>query len=180
MKKWMFVIFPGILLVIFLFFYQQTASEVRAKEKAAAEAADRAKAEDAARRADIELKAHQDADRRAAEAAAEEQQKEAEAKANRDKLLADIQSHTDANDAQIDRYSKDNAQLEMKIEQLHKQRDADSLSAFDLDKQVELARVDEHNAELEVQRMVDMIAKRAGESYLTRLPPAPAAPPPSQ
>jgi len=36
MKKWMFVIFPGILLLIFLFFYHQTTAAREIREQAQA------------------------------------------------------------------------------------------------------------------------------------------------
>ena len=48
----------------------------------------------------------------------------------------------------------------------------------DLAKQVELSRIARRNAELEIQRMTDMIVKRAGDSSLTR-PPIIQMPPPA-
>ena len=43
-------------------------------------------------------------------------------------------------------------------------------------KQVEQARINKRNAEMEIQRMTDMIAKRAADSSLTRMPPVAAKP----
>jgi hypothetical protein len=47
---------------------------------------------------------------------------------------------------------------------------------FELLKGVEAARVAQHNAEMEIQRMVTMIVNRADESTLTELPPPPPPP----
>ena len=42
--------------------------------------------------------------------------------------------------------------------------------------QVELSKVDRRTAELEIQRTVELIARRAQDTYLTRLPPPPPPP----
>jgi hypothetical protein len=41
---------------------------------------------------------------------------------------------------------------------------------------VELALIDKHNAEFQVQRMAEMVAKRASESTLTKMPAPPTTP----
>ncbi len=177
MKKWMFVIFPGILLIIFLFFYQQTSAETAAKEKAHTEAAARQKAEDAARKAEIEQKARVDADKRAADAAAEEARKEADAAAKKKAARDKIRTETEQAETSVDRYNKDIADLQLQLDALQKQREQDNTVSFDLSKQVEQARVAERDAELEAQRIVDIISQHASKSFLTRLPAPPAAPP---
>jgi len=174
MKKWMFVIFPGILLLIFLFFYHQTTAMREVREQAHAEAVAQQKAADAAHKQMIEDKARQDAEKRAADAAADEAKKEADAAAKKKAERDKIQGETDKYNAEIDRYTTDNATLQAQLDGLKKQEDQDNRAEFDLEKRVQDARVTERTSELDIQRMVDMIATRAAQSYLTRMP----APPP--
>jgi hypothetical protein len=176
MKKWMFVIFPGILLLIFLFFYQQTSAEMQAREQAHATELARQKAADAEHKQMIEDKAKKDADERAAQQAAEEAQKAADAAAKKKKVRDAIQAETDSANAQIDHFTKQIADLQAQLDKLDEQKKQESLADFDFAKKVELARVNERNSELEIQRMVDMIAQRTAKSWLTKLP---TPPPPS-
>ena len=69
--------------------------------------------------------------------------------------------------------------LEADLERLHKQKDQLSRDGFDLAKQVELAKVAKRTAESEIQRTVDLVARKSQESYLTRMPPPPPPPPKS-
>ena len=172
----MFVIFPGILLQIFLFFYHQTTAAREIREQAQAEAAARQKADEAAHKQMIEDKARQDAEKRAADAAADEAKKEADSAAKKKAERDKIQAETDRYNAEVDRYTKDNADLEAQLDALKTKEDQDNRAEFELSKRVEEARVNERIAELDIQRMVDMVAQRAAQSYLTRLPPPPAPP----
>jgi hypothetical protein len=40
---------------------------------------------------------------------------------------------------------------------------------------VEMAKIDRNNAELEIQRMYEMVAQKVDESSLAKLPPPPPA-----
>ncbi len=176
MKKWIFVIFPGILLLIFLFFYQQTSAEMHAREQAHAAALAAQKAADAEHKQIIEAKARQDADARAAQQAADDAKKEADAAARKKKIRDGIQAETDKANAEIQKYTTEIADLEAQLAKLDEQKKQETRFDFDFAKKVELARVNERDSELEIQRMVDMIAQRAARSYLTRLPPPPPPP----
>ena len=66
--------------------------------------------------------------------------------------------------------------LEAELAKLRKDKDATSRESFELAKKVELARVARRNAELEIQRMTEMVSRRAADSSLTRPPVIPAPP----
>ncbi|HRI81121.1 MAG TPA: hypothetical protein PLF88_01680, partial [Opitutaceae bacterium] len=67
--------------------------------------------------------------------------------------------------------------LEAELDRLRKERDKTSRDSFEIAKRIELARIARRNAELEIQRMTEMVSRRAAESSLTKPPPMPVAPP---
>ena len=71
MKKWLYVIIPGIMLAIFLFFYREEMAELDARDTARANEVARQKATDAAHKKVVEDKARAEAEKRAADEAAE-------------------------------------------------------------------------------------------------------------
>jgi regulatory protein YycI of two-component signal transduction system YycFG len=177
MKKWMFVVFPGILLAIFLAFYFPNKAATEEALRKQAEEVQRAKDADAAKKKAAQEQARISAQQTAAERAKEDAAKEQEIKDKWDAQSREIQKATDEATAQADAFSKDAAALEVELDTLHKQKEQANRDDFDLLKQVELARGDQRTAEMEIQRMVGMIGSKADESFLTRLPPPP--PPPS-
>ncbi|MEO7597431.1 MAG: hypothetical protein ABIV50_00760 [Opitutus sp.] len=174
MKKWMYVISVGGMLAIFLFFYFAFLKESEIKEQQRIEhVAQERKAEDA-RKAAIEEKARQDAAKRAAERTASEAKKEADKLARYEAESQKIQDATNAANAKADAYSKQISSLDIELNTLRSNKEKLNREAFEFAKKVEQARINKRNAELEIQRMTDIIAKRAGDSALTRMPPAPA------
>jgi chromosome segregation ATPase len=171
MKKWMYVIFPTLGLAIFLalYFPAKQASEDRVRREADEVA--RLKAVDDAHKKELEDKARADSDRRSAENARDLAAKAAEREAKRVAEMQGIQAQTDASNREIDRLTKEADALQAKLEALQKQKEVLTREDFDLAKQVELARVNQGNADLEIQRMVDMIASRAGQSAMANVPP---------
>ena len=73
---------------------------------------------------------------------------------------------------------QESAALEIERDLLHKEKDRVGREAFDLAKQVELAKVARRNAELEEQRMVEMITRKATDSAMAKMPPPPPPPAP--
>ena len=173
MKKWMYLIFPAVMLGVFLFFYQQDMAQVALREQARADAIAKDKADADAKKKSAEDQARVSAEKRAND------QKDAD-----DKLAADreakwqadskkIKDETDRNTTDADRYSKEGSELEIQLEQLHQQRETLNREDFDLLKKVELTRVDQQNADMEILRKVEMIARRADDSSMTAMPPPP-------
>ncbi|ACB75623.1 hypothetical protein [Opitutus terrae] len=174
MKKWMYLVSVGSLLAIFLFFYFAHVEEARILDKKRTEeAAAKAKVE-ADRKAEIEQKARDDAAKRAADRAAEEAKKEADRAAKQAAEDKKVKDATDAANAKADGYAKQAGELEVQLSALRTQKEKLNREEFELAKQVELARVAKRNAELEIQRMTDMIAKRAADSAIATPPPPPA------
>lgn len=173
MKKWMYLIFPGAMLGLFLVFFLSHQKEAEVREKARAEAVAKKNAEDKKKKQDAERKAQEDAKKRQVEREAEDAAKEAAKIAKQaaaDKEVADdTKKATDASDA----YQKQISKFEIDLDTLRKNKDKASREAFDLAKQVELAKVAKRNAEFEIQRTTEMISRRAGDSSLTRMPPPP-------
>ena len=65
-----------------------------------------------------------------------------------------------------DAFAKEASQLEVQLNAMRQQKEKLNSETFELQKQVELARVAKRTAELEIQRMTDMISKRAADSAL--------------
>jgi hypothetical protein len=175
MKKWFYVLFPAILLSVFLFYYTASKAETEARDKAAKAELAKEKAEADQKKATAEAKAREDAERRSADRAAEEAKaaKEKEDKYNTD--MARIKEDTDRSNATAATYAKQVSDLTIELDSLHKQKDTETREAFELAKKVELAQVARRNAELEIQRYTAMLSDRAEQSTLTKMPPPPPA-----
>lgn len=176
MKKWMYVISVGSMLAVFLFFYFAFLKDSEIKEKQHAEQIAQERKAEETRKAAIEQKARDDAAKRAAERAAADAKKEADKVARWQAEGQKIQDATNASNAKADAYAKQISALEVELSSLRTNKEKLNREAFDFAKQVEQARINKRNAELEIQRMTDMIAKRAADSALTRMPPVAAKP----
>jgi hypothetical protein len=164
----MYLIFPSILLVVFLIFYRSSRQEVEARERHHAEMVAQQKAADDAHKAMIEQKARDDATKHAAERAAEEAKNAADKQAKWDADSAKIAKDTAKYTADSEKYAAQVSELQIQLDSLHKLKEEDSRAAFDAEKQVELYEIQRRDAELEGQRMLEMITKRADDSFLTK------------
>ncbi|HVS52196.1 MAG TPA: hypothetical protein VHD62_07550 [Opitutaceae bacterium] len=176
MKKWMYLVFPGALLGLFLIFYFSHEKEATKREEDRAVAVAKKQAEDKAQKEKAEATAKEAAAKRQAEREEEERKKEEDRRAKQKKIDDQIRDETDAALADADKSQKQVNALELQLDQLHKQKDQLSREAFDLAKQVELARVARRNAELDEQRWTEMIARRAADTRMAQMPPPPAPP----
>lgn len=174
MKKWMYVISVGGMLAIFMFFYFAFRKEALIKEKQREEQVAEERRIEEERKAAIEEKARQDAEKRAAERAAAEAKKEADRIAKWEATSKEIQDATNSYNEKADAYAKQISELEIQLDTLRKNKEQMNREAFEFAKQVEQARINKRNAELEIQRMTDMIAKRAADSALAKMPPVAA------
>ena len=173
MKKWMYVLGPGLMLGVFLFFYFSSKAETDARMKA-----EKARKEEVARDLEqkkqiAEAKARADAERRNAERAAEEAKIAKDKQDKYDAEMRRIKEDTDKANANAAASAKEISELTIELDSLHKQKDALTREGFDFAKRVELAEVARRNAELEIQRMVQMIANRADQSIMAKMPPTP-------
>ena len=170
MKKWMYVISVGSMLAIFLvFFLSETKKHEEKERQRAIEVAARKKADDE-RKAEIEAKARQDAEKRAAQRAAEEAKKEADRLAKWEAVGREIQEATEKHNADADHFAKRAAELELQLSALRTQKEQLNREAFELAKQVELGKINRRTAELEIQRITEMISRKAAASSLAHAP----------
>jgi chromosome segregation ATPase len=167
MKKWMYIIFPGLGLALFLALYFPANAHYEASVTARAEAVAAQKSADEQHRLALEKQAHEDSLKRQEQNARDEKAREADRIAKRQKEMDAIQKDTDGFNADIAKYQKQVDELQKQLDALHERKDRLTREDFDLLKQVELARVAQSNSDLEIQRMVEMIATRAGGSSLT-------------
>ena len=175
MKKWLYVLAPAAMLAVFLFFYASSRAEARAKEAAHQEEIAKQKAEADEKKRIAEAKARDDAKQREAEREAADAKA---AKDKQDKYDADmlrIKQDTDKANALAEGYAKQVSDLTIELDTLNKQKDALTRAEFDEAKKVELAVVARRNAEIEIQRLVEMIANRADQSMMAKMPPPPPA-----
>ena len=175
MKKWIYFIVPAIGLIAFLFIYfshVEEAKKLDAKHKTElAKQAD----EDAAKKKDLEDRARADADRLAAERAAKEAKVLADRNAEQAAEDKKVQDATDKALAEGDKSTKEIASRETELAALRAAKDKANREFLELSKQLELARIARRTAELEVQRMTDMIARKATDAAMAKYVP-PAAP----
>jgi hypothetical protein len=177
MKKWMYLVFPGVMLALFLVFYFSHKKEADEKEAARIVAMEKKKAEEKKQKDVAEEKAKIAAAQRQAEREKEEADKE---RARREKTAAmdkQIADETNAALADGDKSQKEINALELELKRLHQEKDRLGREAFDVAKQVEMQRVEKRNAEMEIQRFTEMIARRAAGSAMAQMPPPPPAPP---
>lgn len=165
-----YIIVPIVLLAAFGVLYWQYLGTAKEKEAAHLAEIAREKAEADAKKHEAEVKAQKDADRRVAERDAEEKRKAEEKRA---KYLADIQKIRDELNkytAQTNDYAKQSAKLEQELANLRATKEKANRETFELNKQVERGQIDKRSAEFEIQRLTDMIARKASDSAMARPP----------
>lgn len=179
MKKWMYLISVSLMLAVFLALYFTESKKIHQREQTAiAKAIETKRAEDA-KKLDAETKARADAEKRAAERAAADAKVEAEKVARWEEDSRKIQEATDKYNSEANVSSKRAAELEVQLSALRASKEKLNREAFEISKRVEMGKVDRRTAELEIQRTVEMISRKAQESSMTKMPPAPAPVPAS-
>jgi dTMP kinase len=173
MKKWMYLVVPGILLAAFLVLYNQEMTQIGVREQAHKAEVAKAKADEDAKKQQAEQEAKISADKRAKEQKDTEEKVTAEKEAKWQGESKKIQDQTDQNSTEADNLSKKAAELEIELDSLNQKKEKDNQEDFDLLKQVQLARVAQENADMQIQRKVEMIASKADESAMTEMPPPP-------
>jgi hypothetical protein len=175
MKKWLYVLAPAVMLAVFLFFYASSRAAARAKELAHQEEVARQKADADEKKRVAEAKAREDAQQREAARQAADAKTALDKQAKYDAEMLRIKQDTDKSNALAEGYSKQVSDLTIELDTLNQQKDALTRDGFEQAKKVELAQVARQNAEMEIQRMVEMIANRADQSMMAKMPPPPPA-----
>lgn len=165
-----YLLIPVILVAVFGFFYWQYMQTADQKEKQHQADVAREKAEADAKKHDAEEKARIDAEKRTAEREAEEKKKAADKRAKYDADIQKIRDDISKYTGQANDYAKQSAKLEQELANLRAAKEKANREAFELNKQVERAQIDKRSAEFEIQRLTDMIARKASDSAMARPP----------
>lgn len=176
MKKWIYLIFPGVMLGLFLIVYTTHKEEAEARELAREKAIAEKKAEDERQKKEAEERAKVDAEKRQKEREEEQRKKEEERRAKQEAADKEVRDQTAKFRADADKSAKEAAELEIQLDRMRKEREQMSRQTFEIAKQVEAARVAKRNAELQQQHLTQMIVQRANQSTLVAAP----TPPPSR
>lgn len=177
MKKWLYFILPIVLTGVFLIFFFKHQKETVAREHTRGQEMAQKTATEKAGKDAAEAKAKESARIAQQERERENGERDAARKAQQDAVDKEIGDKTNASLAEIATATKRAKDLEAEIARLISDRERVTRESFDLAKQVEIAMVAKRNAELEEQRLTEMIARRATDSSMTKIapPPPPAA-----
>jgi hypothetical protein len=167
----LYLIVPVLLLAIFGGLYWQHSVHAEAEAKAKAAVVAEAKAAEETKKAEAERLAREDAERRTAARVAEEQKKEAEKHAKWEADGARIAEETTRFTTRSAEIAAEITALEAKINQVLADKDKVSRANFDEARAIELARIAKRNAEMEIQRMTEMVARKAGQTSLVNATP---------
>lgn len=166
MKK-TYLFAPVLMMATFLVAFQYHSKHANAeKAVAATKAAAEKKDAEAKKQAAIE-QARVDAAKRADARAAEEKQKEDEKRAKWEAVGQRLADEVAANEKMLSANSAAVKTLEGELASARAAKKALTEKFFALDREVELDRISKRTAELEIQRLTEMVAHRAGTTYAT-------------
>jgi membrane protein involved in colicin uptake len=173
MNKFYFII-PVVLLAAFVAYYSQFSKEFARREADKAQHLADLKAEDDRKKQEAIAKAAEEAHQREEAQRAAEAAAEAERRAKWDADNQKIADETADYQQKADVYARQAADLDAQLDSLRNTHDQASRDLFDLQKQIELAKIDRRNAELEIQRTYDMVTEKVAASTLANFTPAKA------
>jgi hypothetical protein len=168
-----YLIVPLVLLILFGFFYNGALKDMADKEATKQAAIAKAKADDALRKKLIEDKSTAEAKKRQEEREAADLAKEQKKLREYEEALKKLRDETTDYTVQADKFAKEAADLEIQISQGRSDREKLNRETLELAKQVELDKVNRRTAELEIQRMMEMVAKKLSDSSIVIPPPPP-------
>ncbi len=168
-----YLIVPVVLLAVFAFFYTGARKEMQAKEAAALQADAAKKAEEKARKDEIEAKSVAEAQKRQEERDAADRAKEEKKERDYEDAMKALRDETGKYTSEGDKLAKEAADLEIQLSQTRTQKEDLNRETFDLDKEVEMRKINRRNAEIEIQREIAIVGKKLEESSIALPPPPP-------
>jgi septal ring factor EnvC (AmiA/AmiB activator) len=168
-----YLIVPLILAAVFGFYYKSALNDMHAKEVANQVKADKIKAEEKKRKDEVELKATADAKKRQDERDLADREKQLKKEAEYNDAMKKLRDEAKDYADQAEKLGKQIADIEAQIAQTRTEKDKLTRETLELAKAVELAKINRRNAELEIQRMMDMVAKKLNDSSIAASPPPP-------
>ena len=167
MKKKFYYFFPLVILAVFSVVYWQFSKASDAAEADRLAKTTAAKIADEAKKKEDEAKSREDSQKRTAARLADEQAKENERIA---KWEADTKSLEEENTQYVKQIAKstgESASLEKQLAELRATKEKRTRDLLDTATDAELSAIAKRNAELEILRMTEMIARKtAGTSLL--------------
>ncbi len=165
-----YIIVPLILMSVFVYFERDASKQalIVEEQKMEAKKVEEAKKEEEKRV--LEEKAKIDSERRNEQRLKEEKEKEdkkkAEYQAKLQRFKDDIKRYSD----DIDKFNKEVERLQKELADKRELRERENRATFELAKKVEISKKMRRNAELQLQRYTAMLAKRADESAMAKMP----------
>lgn len=178
MNRFLIVIPPVLMFLVFFFFHSQFMGEHEKKLADAAAAKVAAEKAEIARKATLEAQAAEETRLRVAEAKRLEDERIAKENADRDERVRLLNESTEKYVTTGRGFQAEIARLQKELETARLTRDKTSGEALDLSLDVERARIAKRTADNEIQRLTELIQLRLAGSQLALMPPSAAPVPP--
>jgi Flp pilus assembly protein TadB len=169
MKRFYFIFtFPVVLLVVFSAVYWQFSKTSDESERAKQVQTAQNKAAEEQKKKEEETKARQDSEKRIAERQAEEKKKEDEriAKWEAESKRIDDESRNYA--TQVASNTKEITDLTKELADLRQAKEAKTRDLLNSASEAELTAIAKRSAELEIQRMTEMVARKVTSSQVAK------------
>lgn len=164
MKRLFLILPPVAVFVVFIFLYQGHTAQMEIDLKAKQALAEKAKAEDDARKLELKIASDKEAERQKAARQAEIDKKKEEIRNAKEEAERKILNETESAIAEGKRLQALIIKLQSDIQTTRAARDKAQAEASDTRLDLEKAKIDKRNAEFEIQRYTDMLATRMAQS----------------
>lgn len=168
-----YIIVPAILLAIFGFLYKGALTEMEKKEKDRQAQIAKKTAEEKQRKDEVEAKATADAQKRQQEREAQDRAKEEKKIKEYQDIMKSLKDEADKYAAESSNLAKEITALELQISQARTDKEKLNKETFELAKRVEQTKISRRTAEIEIQRMIEIVGKKLNDSSITAPPPPP-------
>lgn len=159
-----YLIVPIVFLGLFGGVYWQHSRTAAAEAEVRAAETERIKAEELAKKTAAETAAREESARRTAAREAEEKKKDEEKRARWEADGRRIEEETTEFSGRVAELTAEIAKAEAALAAVRADKTRVDRENFELAREVELARIAKRNAELEIQRAIDVVAQRAARS----------------
>lgn len=164
MKRFIIILPPVILFAIFVFFYKAHVKELEEKQAAAKLVADKAKADEEVRKKTLQDAADKEAQRQKEARLAEIEKQKEEDRNKKEERDREIIAQTEAANASSKKLQAQIIKLQADILAVRTARDKAQAEAMETKLDLEKSRIAKRNAEFEIQRFTEMLAKRIDQS----------------
>ena len=164
MKRFIIILPPVILFAIFVFFYKAHVKELEEKQATAKLVADNAKADEEARKKTLQEAADKEAQRQKEARLAEIEKQKEEDRNKKEERDREIIAQTEAANASSKKLQAQIIKLQADILAVRTARDKAQAEAMETKLDLEKSRIAKRNAEFEIQRFTEMLAKRIDQS----------------